>query len=83
VSLALFHDIEQDAAFLRGYRDEGGKVTFDPAERERIALYRAYLHLIMWTEAVPRQYDDERVAWVRGFAFEPLAATLGRWSETG
>lgn len=80
VSLALFHDIEQDAAFLRGYRDEGGKVTFGPAERERIALYRAYLYLIMWIEAVPRQYDDKHLAWLRGFAFEPLAETFARWT---
>jgi aminoglycoside phosphotransferase (APT) family kinase protein len=82
VSLALFHDIEQDAAFLGGYRDEGGKVAFDPAEQERLALYRAYLYLIMWTEAVPRQYDDAHVAWVRGFAFDPLAATLDRWAAS-
>jgi len=47
VSLGLFHDIEQDAAFLHGYRDAGGKIAFDAAERERVALYRAYLHLIM------------------------------------
>jgi aminoglycoside phosphotransferase (APT) family kinase protein len=80
VSLALFHDIEQDAAFLRGYRDEGGKVTFDPAERERIALYRAYLHLIMWIEAAPRQYGDKQLAWLRGFAFEPLTEAFARWS---
>jgi fructosamine-3-kinase len=80
VSLALFHDIEQDAAFLRGYRDEGGKVAFDAAERERVALYRAYLHLIMWIEAVPRQYDGERLAWLRGFAYQPLAEALDRWA---
>jgi aminoglycoside phosphotransferase (APT) family kinase protein len=82
VSLALFHDIEQDATFLRGYRDEGGKVAFGPAERERLALYWAYLYLIMWTEAVPRQYDDARVSWLRGFAFDPLAATLDRWAAS-
>ena len=82
VSLGLFHDIEQDTAFLRGYRDAGGKIAFDPAERERIALYRAYLHLIMWIEAVPRQYDDKRMAWLRGFAFEPLAETLDRWAAS-
>lgn len=82
VSLGLFHDIEQDSAFLRGYRDAGGKIAFDAAERERIALYRAYLHLIMWIEAVPRQYDDQRRAWLRGFAFDPLAETLDRWAAS-
>ena len=43
----VVHDIEQDTAFLRGYRGAGGKIAFDAAERERVALYRAYLHLIM------------------------------------
>ena len=82
VSLGLFHDIEQDTAFLRGYRDAGGEIAFDAAERERIAQYRAYLHLIMWIEAVPRQNDDKRLAWLRGFAFEPLAKTLDRWAAS-
>jgi aminoglycoside phosphotransferase (APT) family kinase protein len=82
VSLGLFHDIQQDSAFLRGYRDAGGKIAFDAAERERIALYRAYLHLIMWIEAVPRQYDAPRLAWLRGFAFDPLAETLDRWEAS-
>jgi hypothetical protein len=41
VSLALFGDIEQDAAFLRGYRAAGGTVTFDFAARQRLSLYRA------------------------------------------
>jgi aminoglycoside phosphotransferase (APT) family kinase protein len=81
VCLALFHDIEQDAAFLRGYRDEGGKVAFDPAERERIALYRTYLLLIMWTEATPRQYNDGHVAWLRDYAYKPLTETLARWAN--
>lgn len=82
VSLGLFHDIEQDAAFLRGYREAGGMIAFDAAERERIALYRAYLHLIMWIEAVPRKNDEQRLAWLRGFAFEPLAKTLDRWAAS-
>jgi aminoglycoside phosphotransferase (APT) family kinase protein len=83
VSLALFHDIEADAAFLGGYREAGGKVGFGPEERERIALYRAYLHLIMWTEVVPRGGDEGSVTWLRGFAYEPLAATLDRWAASG
>ena len=60
----------------------GGKIAFDAAERERIALYRAYLHLIMWIEAVPRKNDGKRLAWLRGFAFEPLAKTLDRWEAS-
>ena len=82
VTLGLYHDIETDAAFLRGYRSEGGRVAFDPAERERIALYRAYLSLILWIEAVPRGADDDaRQAWLRDFALDPLIATLARWAD--
>lgn len=54
VSLALFRDIEQDSAFLNGYRAAGGQVTFDSHARQRLSLYRSYLYLIMLTEAVPR-----------------------------
>jgi aminoglycoside phosphotransferase (APT) family kinase protein len=81
VTLGLYHDIETDAAFLRGYRSEGGRVAFSPAERERIALYSAYLQLILWVEAVPRgPADDERLAWLHRFALDPLTASLARWA---
>lgn len=36
----------------------------------------------MWIEAVPRKNDDKRLAWLRGFAFEPLAKTLDRWEAS-
>ena len=71
-------DIEQDPAFLRGYRAGGGTVTFDSAARQRLSLYRAYLNLIMWVEAVPRQASRERLGWLHGRVFEPLAAALGK-----
>ncbi|HUY44728.1 MAG TPA: hypothetical protein VMV92_03230 [Streptosporangiaceae bacterium] len=32
---------------------------FDAAAR-RLSLYRAYLYLIMWVEAVPRQFAQSR-----------------------
>jgi aminoglycoside phosphotransferase (APT) family kinase protein len=54
ISLALFRDIEQDNAFLNGYRTAGGEVTFDAHARQRLSMYRSYLYLIMLTEAVPR-----------------------------
>jgi aminoglycoside phosphotransferase (APT) family kinase protein len=76
VSLALFGDIEQDSAFLDGYRSVGGTATFDPAARQRLSLYRAYLYLIMWVEAAPRQSSPERVAWLHDRVFRPLAAAL-------
>ena len=61
VSLALFGDIERDTAFLDGYRRAGGAVTFDVAARQRLLLYRTYLNLIMWVEAVPRRASRERL----------------------
>jgi aminoglycoside phosphotransferase (APT) family kinase protein len=77
VSLALFGDIEEDSPFLDGYRAAGGTVTFDGATRRRLSLYRAYLYLIMLVEAVPRQASRERLDWLYGRVFQPLAAALG------
>ncbi|MFE3824273.1 phosphotransferase family protein [Streptomyces sp. NPDC059092] len=57
VSLALFDDIERDEAFLGGYRSAGGRVGFDEDTRQRLALYRCYLYLIMLVEAVPRGFS--------------------------
>jgi aminoglycoside phosphotransferase (APT) family kinase protein len=80
-SLALFGDIEKDEAFLRGYRDAGGEATFDPAARHRIALYNAYLYLIMWVEAVPRGYGERVLASRRTQVLQPLTAMLDDWSR--
>jgi aminoglycoside phosphotransferase (APT) family kinase protein len=80
VSLALFGDIETDAAFLRGYRAAGGTATFDDASRLRLSLYRGYLYLIMWVEAAPRQYSQQRLDWLRGAVFQPLASAFDDWS---
>jgi hypothetical protein len=76
VSLALFGDIEQDTAFLHGYRAAGGTVTFDTATRQRLALYQAYLYLIMWVEAVPRQASPQRRGWLLDRVFRPLTAAF-------
>ena len=77
VSLALFGDIEADAAFLRGYRSAGGMVTFDRGARQRLSLYRAYLYLIMLVEVVPRQSGPAWQARLAELVFSPLAAILG------
>lgn len=81
VSLALFGDIERDAAFLAGYRAAGGTATFDAAARRRLELYTAYLYLIMWVEAVPRRYDQRRLDWLRPRVFQPLTEILGNFSR--
>jgi aminoglycoside phosphotransferase (APT) family kinase protein len=66
VSLALLGSIEDDSAFLTGY----GFPAFDTSARTRLALYRAYLYLLMLVEGVPRGYAgpgrDETVRLVTG-----------------
>ncbi|MFD0431715.1 phosphotransferase family protein [Streptomyces zhihengii] len=71
VSLALFEDIGDDADFLAGYAQAGGPAVLDDPARLRLALYRAYLYLIMLVEAGPRGYGTEQRAWLRG-TVEPL-----------
>ncbi|MFD8691488.1 phosphotransferase family protein [Streptomyces sp. NPDC059651] len=65
VSLALFGDMEEDKEFLAGYGESapGGPVEFDGSLRLRLALYRAYLYLIMLVETVPRKADSQQLAW--------------------
>jgi aminoglycoside phosphotransferase (APT) family kinase protein len=74
ISLALFADIEQDTAFLHGYRSAGGTANFDFAARQRLLAYRAYLYLIMWVEAVPRRFTQQRRDWLVDKVFRPLEA---------
>ncbi|MFF7758065.1 phosphotransferase family protein [Streptomyces griseorubiginosus] len=76
VSLALLGDIKQDEAFLTGYREAGGRAEFDVPARVRLALYRAYLYLIMLTETVPRAVDVERERWVQSTVAPHLVAAL-------
>ncbi|MDH6223415.1 phosphotransferase [Streptomyces sp. MJP52] len=81
VSLALFHDITRDEPFLRGYRAAGGSVSFDASARNRMALYRAYLYLIMWVEARPRRFGAAQLAWLERDVFEPLGVMLDAWAR--
>ncbi|WP_329362700.1 phosphotransferase [Streptomyces sp. NBC_00669] len=67
---------EDDPAFRAGYAAGGGCTTWDEAARRRIALYRAYLHLIMLVEVVPRGYGGEHLAWAREFAGSRLPGEL-------
>ena len=76
VSLALYGDIERDTAFLAGYRGAGGAVTFDIAARQRLSLYRTYLNLIMWVEAVPRGFGQELLDRIHARVYQPLADAL-------
>lgn len=76
VSLALLGNIEEDPDFLTGYQEEGGQVVLTSAARQRLALYRSYLYLIMLIETVPRAADAEHVSWVRETVAPQLTAAL-------
>ncbi|MDX3746904.1 aminoglycoside phosphotransferase family protein [Streptomyces sp. AK08-02] len=76
VSLALLGDIRGDAQFLTGYQKSGGQVEFDYTTCRRLALYRAYLYLIMLTETVPRAVGEERVRWTRDVVGPALTDAL-------
>jgi aminoglycoside phosphotransferase (APT) family kinase protein len=76
-SLSLFsRDAEHDRAFLAGYAAGGGRALLGGTAARRIALYRAYLYLIMLVEVVPRGYADDHRRWVREFAGPRLEAAL-------
>ncbi|WP_435281019.1 phosphotransferase family protein [Streptomyces koelreuteriae] len=81
VSLALLGDIKEDEAFLSGYRESGGRAGFDTPARLRLALYRAYLYLIMLTETVPREAGEDQVRWVRQAVAPELLAALDEIEE--
>ncbi|MFI6854113.1 phosphotransferase family protein [Streptomyces sp. NPDC050416] len=81
VSLALLGDIERDEAFLAGYREAGGPARFDAPARLRLALYRAYLYLIMLTETIPREVGEEHERWVQETVAPELVAALDEVEE--
>ncbi|WP_405899051.1 aminoglycoside phosphotransferase family protein [Streptomyces sp. NBC_00727] len=78
VSLALFGDIADDKDFLAGYGDAApdGPVEFDGSLRLRLALYRAYLYLIMLVETVPRGTSGEQLEWTWNEVAPRLEAAL-------
>ncbi|MFI8235166.1 phosphotransferase family protein [Streptomyces sp. NPDC085900] len=76
VSLALLGDIRKDEAFLSGYREAGGRAEFDTPALLRLALYRAYLCLIMLVETVPRAMGEEQVRWRDEAVAPELVAAL-------
>jgi hypothetical protein len=56
-------------------------VVFDAAARNRMALYRAYLYLVMWVEARPRQFDAGHLDWLERDVFVPLGEMIDAWSR--
>ncbi|MFD9000106.1 phosphotransferase family protein [Streptomyces sp. NPDC059582] len=81
VSLALLGDIEDDEPFLAGYREAGGRADFDTPARLRLALYRAYLYLIMITETVPRAAEGGHERWVREEVAPELVRALAEITD--
>lgn len=81
VSLALLGDIRKDEAFLSGYREGGGRAEFDRPALLRLALYRAYLYLIMLVETVPRAMGEGDVRWREEAVAPELVAALDEIAE--
>ncbi|MEU4876182.1 aminoglycoside phosphotransferase family protein [Streptomyces sp. NPDC021608] len=81
VSLALLGDVRKDEAFLQGYREAGGRAVFGASARVRLALYRAYLYLIMLTETVPRAAGPDHLRWVREKVAPELLAALAEVAD--
>ncbi|MGW2567162.1 phosphotransferase family protein [Streptomyces sp. NPDC001537] len=81
VSLALLGDIRKDEAFLSGYREGGGRAEFDRPALLRLALYRAYLYLIMLVETVPRAMGEGDVRWREEAVAPELVAALDEIEE--
>jgi aminoglycoside phosphotransferase (APT) family kinase protein len=53
------------SALAAGYAEAGGQLTFTPALRHRLALYRLYFGLILVVECGPRGYTPDHVTWCR------------------
>ncbi|MDR6978094.1 aminoglycoside phosphotransferase (APT) family kinase protein [Streptomyces sp. 3330] len=83
VSLALLGDIRRDEPFLEGYRGAGGRAVFDRSARLRLALYRAYLYLIMLVETVPRAYGADHDRWLREAVAPELLRALDEIGSGG
>lgn len=82
-SLNLLRGPEDDPDLLAGYREAAGlpAASFDDAARVRLALYRAYLYLIMLTENHPRASSPEQHAWTRTHAGPALVSALDTIEE--
>ncbi|MBX6386457.1 MAG: aminoglycoside phosphotransferase family protein [Microbispora sp.] len=81
VTPTLFGELREDDPMLAGYRQEGGPATLDHAARLRIALYRAYLYLIMLVEDGPRRYPEELYGPLRDHTTRSLTACLDTLRE--
>lgn len=83
-SLALFGEIEDDAALLAGWAEQSGRpAVFTREERTRISLAQLYLYLIMWIELAPRGVGLPMRLAIRHLAGRSLRRAFGRLDATG
>ncbi|MCK2037891.1 aminoglycoside phosphotransferase family protein [Microbacterium sp. SSW1-49] len=79
VSTSLFREPAEDVAFNVAYARAGGREwTFDEDQRTRLALYDAYLCMLMLAEAVPRGYRGMDAVMSQRFIRRRLRTTLRR-----
>jgi len=79
VSPALFGDIADDPDFLAGYAGaDASPFEITAAIGARLAMYKAYLDLVIIVEAAPRGYDAAERADVLRLATEDLHRCLDR-----
>ena len=77
VATSLFRDPADDAEFNAGYARAGGtRWEFDEQQRTRLALYTAYLCMLMLAEAVPRGYSGPTVDADQRFVADRLHESL-------
>ncbi|GAA5070064.1 aminoglycoside phosphotransferase (APT) family kinase protein [Thermocatellispora tengchongensis] len=78
VTPTIFGELDETDDLVTGYREAGGTVELTPSARTRLALYRAYLYLILLVENGPRQYPEESYARVRDLSVTHLTEILAR-----
>ncbi|MGP4114344.1 phosphotransferase family protein [Streptomyces sp. 4N509B] len=71
-TLTLCDTPDSDPALLAGY----GVSSFDEPARVRMALYSAYLYVIMLTELHPRAFPPAQAEWTHTRVTPPLVAAL-------
>lgn len=84
-AVALFGDVAKDSDLLAGYNDEldatAQPLVITPRIEMRLALYKAYLDLIILVEAAPRGYDPVSHARVTDLATADVRRCLDKLAK--
>jgi aminoglycoside phosphotransferase (APT) family kinase protein len=78
VTPTIFGELTESDELVAGYREAGGRIELNSSAQARLALYRAYLSLIMLVEEGPRQYPEEEYGRIREKASATLVRALDR-----